>query len=63
MHMHITYGTGLLILVALGAFVIGANLGTVIAAWLLSRKYADRDEMIVLARLAEISQGGPQLVA
>lgn len=63
MHTHITYGMGLLILMTLGGFAIGANFGLIVGAMLASRKQADRNEMIVLARLHEISQGGPQLVA
>jgi hypothetical protein len=61
--MHITYGMGLLILMTLGGFVVGCNFGVVLGGILASRKQADRNEMIVLARLHEISQGGPQLVA
>lgn len=60
MHVH---GWGLITFLVLSGFTLGANFGFAIGTLIASRKQADRNEMIVLARLHEISQDGPQVVA
>ena len=63
MHTHIAYGLSLMLAFGACTGMVGFSWGYATAGFLLGRKYRDREEMIVLARLHEISQGGPQLVA
>jgi len=63
MHTHITYGLALMLAFGVGTGIVGFNIGYGLSWWKIRRHYADREEMKVLARLAEISQGGPQLAA